>query len=645
MGLRGPLCRPDPLDPASRHLVARYTSSRMIAPATSRPVTGAGRGRWQPRWVDAFALGSAFVALTAWSWRKWPDVLIDFGRELYTPWQLAQGAVLYRDVASLFGPFSQYFNAALFGIFGTSYTTLIVANLGILAALCLLVYRFFAASCDRLTAVVAVAVLLPLFGFAGSRLGSFNFVAPYAHEATHGLVLSVLMLYGGQRFIATGRVRWAALAGGCLGLVMLTKPEISAAAAAAALCGVLLVVRVPALAPLGSWQAVGTFSAALVAGPLAFLAYFLTRVPAEDAVRAVLGAWTPILKTAAASNAFYAHKSGLDAPISNLLEMGRMSMVVAAIATIWVAVDRAASKRRTGVRSIAVVSSMVFLAICLAVPFSWFDWFNTGRILPVLVVVAIAVLGTRVMKDAANEEKVKRLVPLVLWAVLALGLLAKVILNVHLYDYGFVLAFPATLIGVATAVSLVPTALRIRRGSGIVFRSLALTYISVLVVAHLISSHVAHAAKTFPVGNGGDRMWTYEPPVSPIGPLIAQALEHIERLVPPNGTLLVLPEGVTLNYLVRRQSPTPYINFMLPELAAFGEESILSALEQHPPDLVVLAHKDTSEYGVGFFGADPQYGRAIMSWVSRHYEPAALIGAEPLRSDAFGIKILRRRGT
>lgn len=54
------------------------------------------------------------VLLSLWSWRKWPDLIIDFGRELYFPWQIASGKVLYRDIAHVFGPLSQHFNAMLF---------------------------------------------------------------------------------------------------------------------------------------------------------------------------------------------------------------------------------------------------------------------------------------------------------------------------------------------------------------------------------------------------------------------------------------------------------------------------------------------------------------------------------------------------
>ena len=49
-----------------------------------------------------------FAGLAAWSWRKWPDPVVDFGRELYVPWQLTQGKVLYRDIESVFGALTVY---------------------------------------------------------------------------------------------------------------------------------------------------------------------------------------------------------------------------------------------------------------------------------------------------------------------------------------------------------------------------------------------------------------------------------------------------------------------------------------------------------------------------------------------------------
>src|SRR5262245_36351681 len=74
-------------------------------------------------------LGILALFFLVTSWRKWPDPLIDFGRELYLPWRLANGAVLYRDVDDFYGPLSQYLNAVLFRCFGTGLMVLVTANL------------------------------------------------------------------------------------------------------------------------------------------------------------------------------------------------------------------------------------------------------------------------------------------------------------------------------------------------------------------------------------------------------------------------------------------------------------------------------------------------------------------------------------
>ena len=97
-----------------------------------------------------------------------------------------------------------------------------------------------------------------------------------------------------------------------------------------------------------------------------------------------------------------------------------------------------------------------------------------------------------------------------------------------------------------------------------------------------------------------------------------------------------------LNYLARRPTRTTCMNFMMTEMILFGEQELLAALHADPPDYVLLVHKDTAEFGVGWFGQDRRYGEAIMNWVEQGYETVARFGAEPLRDRRFGISILKR---
>ena len=84
------------------------------------------------------AIGALGLAMLAWSWGTWPNPYVDFGRELYVPWRLAEGDVLYRDIAWFNGPLSAYWNALLFQSFGTSLRVLVFANLLAVVALAIL---------------------------------------------------------------------------------------------------------------------------------------------------------------------------------------------------------------------------------------------------------------------------------------------------------------------------------------------------------------------------------------------------------------------------------------------------------------------------------------------------------------------------
>src|SRR5579862_5712244 len=95
-------------------------------------------------WVGGVIVACAFVLAAALSWRKWEDALIDFGLQLYLPWKISTGSVLYRDVKYLTaGPLSQYYHALLFKCFGVSFRTIIVSNLVLTGGLLILLFRRF----------------------------------------------------------------------------------------------------------------------------------------------------------------------------------------------------------------------------------------------------------------------------------------------------------------------------------------------------------------------------------------------------------------------------------------------------------------------------------------------------------------------
>src|SRR5262245_13634601 len=115
-------------------------------------------------WSHAAVLALAGAWLLAVTWRRWPDVIVDFGRELYAPWRLVEGEVLYRDLAWFNGPLSVHWNALWFRLAGVGFGTLIAVNVALLAAFTALLHR----TLQRLSSPLAalVGTLFFLFTFA-----------------------------------------------------------------------------------------------------------------------------------------------------------------------------------------------------------------------------------------------------------------------------------------------------------------------------------------------------------------------------------------------------------------------------------------------------------------------------------------------
>ena len=201
----------------------------------------------------AICVALVFVFAAWWSWGKWSDPLVDFGRELYTPWQLSEGKVLStgamrgqpaeaaeasKQIVTLFGPLSQYFNAMCFGVLGVRWSTLFGVNLVLAAVAVAMVFVLFCRLTDELTATVISVVQILVFTFSQHFvISGYNFIAPYAHEAVHGAVLVVAAVLAWNQFLRRKLRKWIVCSGVCLGLALLTKlePALSSLACCAAI--------------------------------------------------------------------------------------------------------------------------------------------------------------------------------------------------------------------------------------------------------------------------------------------------------------------------------------------------------------------------------------------------------------------------
>ena len=626
--------------------------------ATSDPAPAGRAARVVPRALVA----AAFVGLAVWSWRRWPDPLVDFGRELYLPWRVASGDVLYRDVAHFNGPLSVHFNAALFGVFGASLTVLALANLAILAGLTAALYGFFRRCAGELAGAAAALVLLGCFGFAHlSETGNYNWVCPYSHELTHGVALGVLvvaLVARGARPLAGWR---KVAAGACLGLVFLTKSEAFVAALAGAVVGLgldLLAVERPGRArAFGALAGVALGFAATLG--VAFGLLMLSR-PAGEAARALGQAWLALLTTNVSSEPFYRRSLGVDEPLANGLTLLRAALAVLLITSAVVLRDVARGRAGRASLRLSLAAAAALAGGLLLRGFEQ-PWVLVGEGLPALVGLALVAHLVACLRARGEPSALAEHAPLAVWAAFALALLAKIALRSRLYQYGFALAMPAAVLVAVEVVAILPRALE-RRGRGGKLTRVCMTALVVLDIAFCLkSSHASYRDRVLPVGPGADSIVAFDRRTDCTGAGLELALERVAKLA-PGARFVVLPEGIILNYWARVPSGSPYVNFMPPELAIFGEETILASLKGASPELV-LRHRPRGRRvrsapvrpGPALRQADPRLGARRLRAGRPDRDPrAASTGStrgsrrsrtdrEPLRGHVLSASMTRRR--
>lgn len=583
---------PDPDSPSS-------PSAPPSASATSLPRAGLA------------LVVAAFGVLGASAWNRVSDPLVDFGTELYVPWRVFEGDVLYRDVVHHYAPLSTWVNVFWFHLLGPSRRSVMIGNALVFALILWMLDRILRRFASGVSRAAALLFVVTVFGFGQyTGVSNYNYLTPYAHELTHGLLLGLVAMDALLAALERRGGSAALVCGLATGLAFLTKYEVFIALAGAIVAGFAVRWRSAAgedRRPF-PWAAL---MAGLAAGPVLCWATLTFTLPARAALRATLGAWPLLLNRGVVSVPFYADSSGLSAAGSTFAKMGVWLAVYAGLALPLLLIARFAPRRPRGLEvvaavipGLAIVSGREFLSphhALTAAPFA----------LLALALASLAALarGRLTAVDAGR----------VALNVFGLLMLLKIPLAARAGHYGFVLAMPGTVFLIVTLVDRVPRWLKERSFDGAVFRNVALSSLGGLAVLHLLLSAMLMGDRTRPIGEGANRFY-----VDDRGQAVAEAVALVRARVPPGRTLATLPEGGLVNFLSGRRSSIPF-PVMVPSIfSIYSEATMLAAMRAHPPDYILLFDRrlrDLSEYGCVTFGRD--CATEIGAFMKAEYHPRA----------------------
>jgi hypothetical protein len=587
--------------------------------------------------VFAVLLTGFFMIL--WTWKVWGDLIMDIGRELYIPWQLLSGKVLYLDISYRHGPLSPYFNTLAFTLLGPSLHSLLIVNLTIVAALCLVLFALISRISDRRSALVCLFVFLLLFAFAVChRLTNFNYLTPYSHEMTHGMLLSILNLYVFQRWLESFRPICLFGCGSLIGLLFSTRPEMFFAVMVAMTAGISLMVWKKQMSAKRALNSLFLMASCILVVGLACFALLCTQMPWRLALQGSLGGWWYLFNSKVTGQYIYRVWAGTLYPFRNML-----------IALLWLSIWLGTlaiairSARRSSVPSIASekrhdVLLLSGVIICLVASLLFSSPLMAFSALPVLLAIVI-VSGLQWLHRNDDVKTFVKLAGTIVFSVFALLLLTRMILRTRVFHYGFVLAMPAVLVLVLVMSYWVANNIR-QRGWKVWEFELVMGsfFFLIIIVPHFIVMHKAISLKRFPIGQPPNQFLDFEYRAAAVNEMLSLIEMHIKE----DETLAVWPKGAALNFLAQRANPTRFLSLMPSNLLRQGEDEILSSYATHPPDFILLVDRHDAEFGAGRFGRG--YARDLMAWLWRNYVETDQVGERPFNAEnKFGMLLLQRR--
>ena len=500
------------------------------------------------------------------------DPIIDTGRDLYIPEQIRGGLKLYRDILYYYPPLAPYLLALITSITGSS----LAAYTGIGAAIALLtmaaVYAIVRIVASPFAANTAALLFVSCSVYSISGRTS-NYLFPYAHAAT----LAMLFFLAGSAFVlawafAGRRARWLAPGLFLLLAASWTKLEYVVFAA--------IVVAIAAIVHRMSMRWVAAYIATGIASLIAVDRYF------ADAPAGHHWLFDNVLASSLlhgeSARYFYRQVAGFDLFGANLWSAILSAAILVAIIAAIRTTDRFHS------RGVMILVAMLIAAVALVSGNNFFrGW--------AIVQIALVPFALKHPRE-----------PMLFLLALSLCGSSRVFLRMTPEWYGFVFLVPTWALIGYVLFEWFPS-----RGVYSVRASRLAVVPLVAIAAHFLwNANNVIAQKIYPIHT--DRGLFYD---ANLGRALAlDAFIHTFR----GRSLVVVPEGLTLNYLTRVKTPMSFHTFTPVETAdPQVEEQIIADLAAHPPEFIAVVTRPVTDFGYRGFGVD--YDRNLAGVIRQHY--------------------------
>lgn len=546
------------------------------------------------------------------------DIIIDFGREAYIPEEILNGKILYKNIFNIFGPLSYQINAIFYMIFGVNLKTLYFAGFFNSSLIIIVLYSLSRLFTSReISWVVCFFIISSCF----FNHNIFNYIAPYSYAITYAFssfLYSVLFLI---MYLKTSKDIFIPISWFFIGISLATKYEYFPY-----LLLLLLITLIKR--PSDKKIFIINLISFLIVPFISFFVLFLQGLNFHELLQQI-----KLIKDFSLSPSliyFYKKNAGLypqnfflkfDLYIFKII----LIFIGGLLSSLYFFFTKKYQKYWQKLLSLALILffsyNLFYFSLDSYFAFCWLPLFT-------LILFAVLVIKYRqsILKDFSKNND-SLYIFLVFVALLAS---IKSFFFLNFRSYG-VFALPLLLI----VNSIFITEYLPKWFNFLDKNTIKKSFVIILLGSSIMYLGILNSFSKNDLAINTDKGIIYgkKDIVKPVQELV----DYIDKNLEPLSTILIIPEGIMINFLTNHSSETIYYSTMTPYIETFGEINIIKNIKNKHPDYIVINNRFSPEYNYNYVCTD--YGIQICKYIKISYSKVIDFGSE------FKITLFKRKDT
>jgi len=574
-------------------------------------------------------LSLSFFIFLALYWGKFGDPVIDCGREAYIPFAMADlGKVLFKDIICIYGPVPYYLNAFIVKLFGANFNTCYLIGVMLsylfLFGIYNLAKRFLNANLACLYGfiILFVCVLNPSIS---------NFIFPYSYAIVYSLVFAVFHLIFLFKFIDSVSFRAPDYKKLCVSALFL------------ALCLLSKLDFIPCILPfliiLAVYRKVlspRVFAKICLSFLIPFFAVILILIFQHVTFQNLIFNFKMISNMAHSPSLqyFYTVCTGYFFDFKKTFMFIPKFLLLSLIFIITGILGYFTFKIKNTFLKISTVFiiSIFFAAVLFVLNLVRYIFLYLPLLILTFFIIKIFIFGFKKFKTPETRFSCSdvEIYSFILFSIL---FSLKTLFGLFHELYG-TFYLPFVLLSFLIIILII-----IKNHKPLAIEAIKTISIVIIAVFALQNFLIFFTVKNTPLKTPSGVIYMEKP----LAASMDNAIKYLKADLKENDTVLVLPEGLIINFILKKESPFYNTSFTPLDFDAYGEEYLIENLSNSVPKYLLIFKRNYNDYGKNFICED--FGQKFCEKIDEIYDKNDILNDKSVEtpSDSYLIRIFERK--